>query len=84
MGMKFCFSTNTLPPYPEGSVGHTAASRDCSVICNAVVNRNDSLDERRGIKTPEAFTTSQTRKLTLVEQPLCASQYWAAVQSWAS
>ena len=26
----------------------------------------------------------QTRKLTLVEQPLCASQYWAAVQSWAS
>ena len=25
----------------------------------------------------------QTRKLTLIEQLLCASQYWAGVQSWA-
>ena len=56
--MKFCSSTNTLPPYPEGSVGHIAASRDCNVIFDDVADRNDSLDERPGIKTPEALTAS--------------------------
>lgn len=84
MGMKFCSSTNTLPPYPEGSMGHIAVSRDCNVICDDVANRNDSLDERPGIKTPGALTASlvkqreedQNNKLIWLTMAKRWSKFW--------